>query len=138
MKRLVYKEIAQCLNGFGKMTQDIQDKRDDILDYIEKNILPSGSGFDNGCKILREAFKEKITLSFEYHHMDAMGGYCGWTYHTVIIKSSLLFDLDIRITGKDANGDKDYFYDVFGDVLMKELSEYDINYIASLFRQVPK
>lgn len=138
MKRLVYKEIAQCLNGYGKVPQDIQDKRDSILAYLEKNILLSGSGFDNGCTIIREAFNEKITIIFEYHNMGAMGGYCGWTNYKVIVKPSLLFDLDIRIVGPDKAGNKDYFYDVFGDILMRELSEYDTNFIASIYKKATK
>lgn len=136
MKRTVYKEIAQCLNGYGKVSKDIQEKKEEILDYIEKEILPSGSGFDCGCKIIREKFSEKIKISFDYHHMDENGYYCEWTEHTVIITPSLLFDINMRITGPDKRQSKDYFCDVFSDLLLRELNENEISHIVNIRRDI--
>lgn len=75
------------------------------------SLLPYGSGFDMGTKI-EYVTKDKVILSFSFHHMNSDGYYDGWTEHKVIVKPS--FDgIDIRITGKDYNFAKDYFYDVF-------------------------
>lgn len=98
-----------------------QNKHKDELRYIEKNLLPSGSGFDVGTKICMEMPNpEKITLITGYHHMDENGGYDGWTEHKVIIAPSLQFGFNIRITGRNKNDIKEYMTDVFNDILDAE------------------
>ena len=75
---------------------------------------PSGSGIDCGTTLDREASTaERLVFTFSFHHMDESGGYAGWTEHTAVVKASLIFGLDVRITGRDRNGIKDYLHQVY-------------------------
>jgi len=58
--------------------------------------------------------------------MNESGAYDGWTEHKLIVSPSLLFDLDLRITGRDRNGIKEYLHDVFSAALQTEI-EHDAN-----------
>ena len=75
--------------------------------------LPSGSGFDSGSKIdWDRTDHNQVVLQTSFHHMDGAGYYSGWTDHVVTISPS--WDgLDIRISGIDENGIKDYIADAF-------------------------
>lgn len=87
-----------------------------LLDAIEANLLPSGSGFDNGTKIDREATNAKrISLRVEFHHMNDAGFYDGWTSHNVTINPTFS-GCEIRISGSNRNGIRDYIGDVFGSL----------------------
>ena len=56
--------------------------------------------------------KNKIVISFGFHHMDENGMYDGWTNHDLIIRPD--FDgFKIKITGRDRNCVKDYLYELF-------------------------
>ena len=58
----------------------------DTLDAIEREILPSGAGFDAGCKIDREeSTGKRIVIRFNYHHMDDNGSYTGWESYQAIV-----------------------------------------------------
>jgi hypothetical protein len=93
------------------------DAEDRLFTY-QKNHLPSGSGVDRGCKIdLDDSGPEKIVITFGFHHMDEHGSYDGWTDHKAIITPSLHFGFNLRITGKDRNGIKEYLSDLFHRVL---------------------
>lgn len=46
--------------------------------------LPSGSGFDAGTRIEKSS-DFSVVFFTEYHHMNEMGYYDGWTKHTVKI-----------------------------------------------------
>lgn len=92
-----------------------------ILDEI-RSTGPSGSGIDHGTQLDFDRSKpNKLVFSADFHHMDDAGGYDGWTSHSIIVRPSLYFDIDIRITGKDRNGIKDYLADVFHSWLTEEL-----------------
>lgn len=81
-------------------------------DFVKEN-FPSGSGVDNGTKINWEKTrKDRIVLTAPFHHMDEHGFYCGWTDHEIIITPA--FDgIDLKVTGRDKNGIKDYLADLF-------------------------
>lgn len=87
-----------------------------------EDLLPSGSGFDNGSTIvLDESNENKLVFETDFHHMNETGYYDGWTNHRVIVKPSLAFGFDLRITGRDRNGIKDYIADVFHNILNQEV-----------------
>lgn len=86
--------------------------------------LPSGSGFDCGTKIDDQINARAYALTFDYHHMDDMGGYCGWTSHTATIEADW-FDYTVTITGDsldDFGGDhtEEYFIDALRGALSEE------------------
>lgn len=83
--------------------------------------LPHGSGFDNGCKIdVEQSGRTKVVINFDFHHMNEMGGYCGWTKHHAIITPEF-GGFDVKITGPDKGCYKDYLFDVFYDALEREV-----------------
>lgn len=95
------------------------DKHDDMLRWIEKNLLPSGSGIDRGTKIDDDASRfDHVVLTFSFHHMDENGYYCGWSDYKCVITPA--FDgIDCRIVGRDRNMIKDYLGETFGYTLSR-------------------
>ena len=93
-----------------------------IIERID-NMLPSGSGFDNGSTIdIGLSTDNKIVLYTAYHHMDEHGFYTHWTEH--MIKVYPAFDgIRLSISGKNDNNIKEYMYDVFYSVLTQDYKE---------------
>lgn len=118
--------MAQTIDAYKRCieTKNAEWERNhrDALEKLVKNHLPSGSGFDNGTKIdYSESTGEKVILITNFHHMDNSGGYTDWTSHQIKITPSLMFDFDIKISGKDKNGIKEYINDVFNSALAEEI-----------------
>lgn len=101
-----------------------RNKWDDVLDWAESQ-LPSGSGVDRGSKIERDSI-DRIRISADFHHMDENGFYNGWTEHEVIV-SPAFTGIDIRVTGRNRNGIKDYLSDVFLNALCSEVDRANID-----------
>ena len=82
--------------------------------------LPSGSGIDSGFELdLLKTNKDKIVISFGFHHMNQDGYYTEWSHHTMVITPDWS-GCDIRITGKNRNNIKDYLYEILGYALNDE------------------
>ena len=126
MKTKVYKalaNVAHVLNGTANAMPQSIDFQTQVMDALVK-LAPSGSGFDAGTQFLsHESSMHKLVFETSFHHMNTNGGYCGWTEHRVIVKPNLLFELDIRITGQDKNGIKDYIHQVFHDYLTSDYEQ---------------
>lgn len=89
------------------------DKHYDTLRWIERNLLPSGSGIDCGTKIDEDSSRsEKVVLTLSFHHMDENGYYAGWSDYKCIVTPSFS-GIDCRIVGKDKNDIKDYLCETF-------------------------
>ena len=87
-----------------------------LLDSIEANLLPSGGGFDNGTKIDREATNaRRISLTFDFHHMNENGFYDGWTSHKVTI-SPTFRGVEVRVSGSNKSEIRDYASEVFASL----------------------
>lgn len=115
MKMKVYQAIASAISA---MPREWAEER---LDLIEREYLPSGSGIDAGCKILvEESHKDRIVIQTEFHHMNEVGYYDGWTQHKIIVTPSLIYGFDLRITGRDRNGIKEYLAQLFSHALEQE------------------
>ena len=90
-----------------------------MLDWLEKQFLPSGSGFDSGTTIDRDVSCDtKVVLNTSYHHMNENGMYDGWTDHKVTVRPTF-HSPDITISGRNRNDIKDYMQNVFYDHLMQ-------------------
>ena len=90
-------------------------KHDDRLCQMFEN-FPSGGGIDSPSNFLEdESTAQRLVFSFSYHHMNENGYYDGWTDHKLII-TPVFGGFDLRITGRDKNGVKEYLYDLFNDV----------------------
>lgn len=84
-----------------------------ILDFAD-NHLPSGSGWDLGTDIdLQKSTAEKLVLTGSFHHMDAHGGYDGWTDHTITVRPSFVYGVKLTISGRDRNDIKEHIYSLF-------------------------
>lgn len=117
----------KVINALANAIANIEkDWAEDLLHILEREYLPSGSGIDNGCKVLvHESNPNRIVIKVDYHHMNEVGFYDGWTTHKVIITPSLQFGFDVRITGKDRRGIKDYLADVISHALEQDFDSVD-------------
>jgi len=124
VKLPLYQLIALVGNALRRATnngnEEWQQAWQELLEKCEE-LLPSGSGFDEGTTI-EYAGSDKIVLRTSYHHMDEHGYYDGWTEHTVTVIPSLAHGFDIRVGGRNRNGVKEYIADVFFDVLRSEVT----------------
>lgn len=124
MKRPLYRAIATTLQAMENCCKagnaEWLDKHGETLKALTAQ-LPSGSGIDNGTKLLADECKPgKLVFAFGFHHMNENGMYDGWTEHELHVTPS--FDgIDLRITGLDRNDIKDYLYDVYHHALTAEV-----------------
>ena len=85
--------------------------------------LPSGSGFDNGTRVVwEESSRNKVVLETSYHHLNENGFYTHWTEHRIIITPDLPFGFKMDTSGDDNVSGMfyDYLADLFYDVLNSE------------------
>lgn len=96
------------------------DRHETILRAIERDLLPSGAGFDAGTTIDLDACKaDRVVLHTSFHHMNEAGFYDGWTEHKITLRPT--FDgFDLSISGPDRNEIKDYISNVFHNLLASE------------------
>ena len=149
METKLYQIIASASGAHARCIaeeSDWADKWYKLLDDIELNHLPSGSGVDSGTRIDRDATTEtRIVLTCDFHHMNDGGYYDGWTTHKIIITPA--FDgFDLRVTGRDRNDIKDYLGDLFHHCLIAQgeatadhtwvTHEYNPVYASHLFARV--
>ena len=93
-----------------------------------ENCLPSGSGFDKGCSIIREIGPSRdrlrLKITTAYHHMNSDGFYTGWSDYTVFVRPT--FDsIDVYVHGKDVDGIKDHIGESFHAALTMEAPRAD-------------
>ena len=93
-----------------------QDRLAQLVD-----LLPSGSGIDNGTK-LESADATKIVLTAGFHHMNENGYYDGWTEHRITIRPR--FDgIDVTIGGRNRNDIKEYLHQTYWGALSAQVTE---------------
>lgn len=97
------------------------------IEHIERNVLPRGSGIDNGTKIDLDRCNPKgrqcIVFNVAFHRMDENGYYCGWQDYRVVVVPC--FDgINVNVIGRDYNGLKDYLAELFHHTLQETYS-YD-------------
>ena len=133
MARYLYSDIAHTIATVKRLDDTASTEQhettlsmwEEWLNSLEQ-LLPSGSGIDNGTTIDRErSHAEKIVLHFGFHHMNDGGYYDGWTEHTATITPS--FDgINMRISGRDRNQVKEYLYQTY-DYALGRCVEYEWN-----------
>lgn len=128
MEKKLYSRISnliQARKNCEKTENEIWfDNHTEELEKIEKQFLPSGSGFDSGTKIdIENSSRNKIILSTSFHAMDENGFYDGWYDFKITIKPDLLFGFTLSIQGKDyrKNPLKSYIFEIFSDILDTEI-----------------
>jgi hypothetical protein len=126
--RPLYQHFASALNALSNCiaskNTDWQSRHESALESLAKEFMPSGSGIDCGTKLDIDASlrdPSRLVFTFSFHHMDESGGYDGWTEHKLIVRPSLVFGIDLKITGRDRNGIKEYLHDVFSSALDQDI-----------------
>jgi hypothetical protein len=84
---------------------------------------PSGSGFDNGTRLVEDRCTDrKLVFDTAFHHINATGMCDGWTERRVTVHSTLE-GLHVRVEGRDRNHIKDYIGDMFYEWLTEPYIE---------------
>jgi hypothetical protein len=118
MERILYKTLASSIQARAtcKRTGNTEwfEKHSRTISQLVKNYMPRGSGWDSGTEIdLDRSHADKLVFYGSFHHMNENGMYDGWTEHTVTVTPSLVFDLNIRITGRNRNDIKEHLHEMF-------------------------
>jgi len=126
-KKIAIYEIGAALqariNCEASGNKDWLDKHTERIERIVADHFPTGSGFDSGTTFNFEASQpDKLVFNTSFHHMQE-GMYDGWTDHAVTIWPSFALGIEIKISGKDRNGIKDYIADAFHTAAMAEITE---------------
>lgn len=121
----LYQWIARMVESLEKNdSRDsdpvIRNRCMDALYDLEK-FLPSGSGFNSKCQILSSSKSNRIVIETSFQHM-CEHGYTGWTKHLVIVTPSLMYGMQIQITGKDKNEIKGYIRETMEIALNTEIN----------------
>ena len=121
----VYQVIASTLDAKKRCAEKGNTGRHERHSERIAEIMqsaPSGSGFNNGTKLLEdESNINKLVFETGFHHMNDDGYYTKWTDHKVVVRPQLVFGLNLEISGKDYNLIKEYIYDVFYSWLEEEV-----------------
>jgi hypothetical protein len=114
--------IIEAMENCKKSQNEVWLKNhSQYLAEIEKNHLPHGSGLDVGCNIdLEKSNSKKIVILTSWHNMNENGYYCGWSDFTINCYPSFR-GIELKIIGKDKYYVKEYLYDLFYDVLEREI-----------------
>lgn len=138
--RPLYQIIAEAVSATKRSVNiGFVTKWDDLIEDIEKNHLPSGSGIDGGCVIDRaNCTDQKIVITSSFHLMNNDGYYVGWKDFRVIITPSFSgIDLKIVATKSDTreihrawtNGDlPSYLGETFDRILRTEYDTEIVNH----------
>jgi len=115
--------IAHLEKRGGECHIPVIERQQDEIDRVVKAFMPSGSGFDNGTHFDYDKSTEaKLVFHVGFHHMHESGMYDGWTNHVVTIESSFTSP-NIKISGRDKQGIKDYIADCFLAAISEPITE---------------
>ncbi len=123
----LYARIAQIFDAFQNCTEkqnlEWRDNHMTSILGLVREYMPRGSGIDNGVAFDFDASKkDKLVFTFGYHCMNDGGYYDGWIDYTLTVKPNLARGYDMRITGRDYHGNKEYFYDLLADALNTDVT----------------
>ena len=127
-------QLYQRLSGALRAMHNCQEsknieweaKHHDTIIALQEHI-PHGSGLDNSTELdLENSTPEKLVFAADFHHMNGDGYYIGWTDHTVVVKASLQFGIDVKVTGRDRNQIKEYIGEIFQTALTQEIPNRSI------------
>ena len=106
-----------CENcGFLKL----QARHEERVAQLERECLPSGGGFDAGTAFDADVSTAgRLVFDTSFHHMNEHGSYVGWSEHRVLVTPTFE-GIEVKVTGRDRNGIKEYIADVFHEALSAE------------------
>ena len=114
----VYERLAQSFIARTNCEQSNNrvgfENHTETIERVCKDYLPHGSGFDSGSRFdFDKSRPDRLVIRADFHHMDENGFYCGWSEHEIIVTPSLAFRFDVKVTGRDKRGIKEYISDTF-------------------------
>jgi hypothetical protein len=123
----LYKRIAQtqtALNNCFKTHNEEWEYKHNLKITEYNDLLPSGSGVDNGSSINTDNTNmDKIVILSGWHIMNDGGYYDGWIDFRVVVTPSFdNFDLNIIGNFGKHQDIKDYLYDLFYENLNQEIN----------------
>jgi hypothetical protein len=126
----LFRQLARSLAAMNNCRKngnlDWIDKHERNIEELVYQFMPRGSGVDNGTKFnFEKSTPEKLVFDFGYHHMDEHGFYDGWTEHTLTVRPSLQFGVDLKISGRNRNEIKDYLHDLFHHAISIQVFQSD-------------
>lgn len=121
----IYQQFALTLNAYQNCVEkgnfEWEERHLERLESLEREFLPSGSGFDSGTTLdIDASTPNKLVFHTSFHHLHASGYYDGWTDHKVTVTPNLAFGFDLRVSGRNKNGIKEYIAEVFHSALMQD------------------
>ncbi len=98
------------------------------LERLASDLMPSGSGFDNGTEFdIPNSEPNRLVFTTSYHHMDSESGmYTGWTSHEIIVTPDLASDFNLEIKGEERDDNVDNVpneHAFIGDEMYNALAE---------------
>jgi len=109
------------------------EKHRTVIRELCNTQLPRGSGFSGTNLLFEKSKPTRLVFETSFHHMGENGYYDGWTEHTVIVTPEFGGEVNVRVTGKERDGIKDYIAQCFYDAQTKEeLEEERRNWQARL------
>ena len=141
MERKLIEIIGERLEALERpsIAEDLRSRYEEELETLARNFLPDGSGFDAGSQIDLDASNgRRVTILTGFHHMNDAGSYDGWTRHKVIATPAFV-SFDLKVTGRDRNGIKDYIAEMFHHALGVEIeTNWDKEGKQTVFRASPR
>ncbi len=103
--RLIAQALCARINCQTSNNNEWLERWENMLQEIESNLLPSGSGIDSGCKIdLGSCTESKIAILSSVHMMNDAGMYDSWQDFKVIVRPSFQgISLTIQRIGRGNN-----------------------------------
>lgn len=125
----LYMVIARTLlairNCQASNNTEWEARHTERLDRLVREYLPSGSGFDSGCKVKSVGINGRFIVLAPFHCMNSDGFYTGWEDYRIHVYPHLAFGFDIGcLEGKDRDGTLEYVLDTVHECLSAEVSEY--------------
>lgn len=128
MRQPLYRQIASTLQAMRNCRDsgntEWYDKHRERLEDMARDHLPSGAGIDGGCRLSLDeqgSSPNRVTILFDYHHMNDMGTYTHWSGYYLHIETSLVYELclDLASQGDEPLDEHlaDYLCEVFDHVL---------------------
>jgi len=125
----IYQAIASKIQAIRNCQKsgnsEWESRHGDSIAELIRDYLPSGSGFDSGTGFdiadNVDDKRERLTFVADFHHMNSDGYYDGWTQHSVIVTPSFA-GFDIKVTGRDRNGIKEYIAECFHNSLWQSVA----------------
>jgi hypothetical protein len=129
-QRKLYQELASCLTAAANClvsgNAEWLGRHKDRAERLVRDMMPSGSGFDNGTTLdFDKSNGNRLVFVTAFHHMNDGGMYDGWTEHTVTVTPSFVGGFDLRVSGRDRNDIKDYIGDSFQHALSQDVPDWN-------------